>query len=484
MKKFLILLLPLVLLAQVVQDTVIRLPTSNLGRSFFIPELNKLYVAGREQFFVLDCSTYEVKAQIPTPRRMLHANFAWNWRRQKLYVTNNPYPDSTMVIDAAADSVIGWSAVSDEDHWNAYVSDIDRRYKSVGDTLYGFECAADTVVQRILPPVPGYGISYTCWDSVGRKLYLPLAKFQEPSMAVYDYVADSFTKVIDVSSIPAWALDALVFSHACRKAYIGPYQPEMGAVNVGIIDTERDTLVGVLPVRIWSGLYTQVAVNDRDGKVYLADNDTYSGTPDTLWVVDCYTDSVLRKVEYEHGGSTYGANVVRWVPWSNRIYLGCYDFDSSKIVVLDCSADSIVEPGLHLGNQGAVDIQLDPIRERVFIIRADSNTIHVLRDTGYAGVAESRPAGPRPVAGLRLQMTSGGYEVGYSIASPSRVDLRVYDLMGREVRRLVGADQPAGQHRVVWDSRNHGGAVVAHGVYFVRLDTPSFSDVKKAVVTR
>ena len=486
MRRFLLLFVPVAIFAQVEIDTVIRLP-SFLQQAFFIPELNKLYVKGEYEFYVLDCSTYQLLARIPTSERVGLVHYSWNWRRQKLYISVNPRPDSTLIVDAAADTVIGWSVLSHEDHWNAYVSDLDRRYKTVADTLYGFECAADTVVQRILPPVPRYGISYTCWDSVGRKLYLPLARIGQPSLAVYDYVADSFTKVIDVSSIPAWALDALVFSHTYRKAYLGPYQPEMGYVNVGIIDTERDTLISVLPVQIWTGLYTQVVVNERDGKVYLADNDADPDTPDSLWVVDCVTDSVLKKVEYEHRG--WGAQCVRWVPWSNRIYLGCiWDTDpqdvDSCIAVLDCNTDSMIVPALQVGRWHPADIQLDPIRERIFVIGADTGTIHVLRDTGYAGVAEAKPSGPRPVAGLRLQMTSGGYEVGYSIASPSRVDLRVYDLMGREVRRLVGADQPVGQHRVVWDRRNHGGSVVAHGVYFVRLDTPSFSDVKKAVVTR
>ena len=480
MKRFLLVLVPLALFAQVEIDTVIRLPTTNLGQAWFIPELNKLYVKGRDQYFVLDCSTYEVRAQIPRPYSMGLTHYSWNWRRQKLYITTNPRPDSTLIVDAAADTVIGWSVVSDEDHWDAYVSDLDRRYKSVGDTLYGFECATDTVVQRILPPLPGYGLSYTCWDSVGRKLYLPLAKFQEPSLAVYDYVADSFRKTIDVSSIPAWALDALVFDHTHRKAYLGPYQPEMGYVNVGIIDTEHDTLISVLPVQIWSGLYTQVVVNERDGKVYLADSDADPKTPDSLWVVDCATDSVLKKVEYMRGVVT---QCIRWVPWSNRIYVSIGGWDSACIVVLDCNTDSIVAR-LSLGDSyGAMDIQLDPIRERIFVIRADSNTVHVLRDVGY-GVAEPSTAGPPLSSGLRVQMTSGGFDLRYSVASPCRVDLFVYDLMGREVRQFVAGQQPAGRHLVTWDRRDHAGAAVARGVYFVRLDTPGFRAVKKAVVTR
>ena len=64
------------------------------------------------------------------------------------------------------------------------------------------------------------------------------------------------------------------------------------------------------------------------------------------------------------------------------------------------------------------------------------------------------------------------------------MDLAVYDLMGREVRRLVAERQPAGQHSVAWNSQDLYGNRAARVVYFIRLDTPGFGDVKKAVVAR
>ena len=488
MKRLLLVLVPLALFAQVEIDTVIRLPTSNLGQGFFIHELNKLYVKGSDQYYVLDCSTYQVKAQIPRPYSMGLAHYSYNWRRQKLYVNNNPRPDSTLVIDAAADSVIGWLSYYRDIHTpQVYSSDLDRLYKPAPDTLYAFDCAADTVVRRITTPG---ALGTASWDSAGRKLYLGLGVSGQPSLGVYDYLADSFTRVIDVSSVNFASINVLVFDYAHRKAYFGPATTEPWGANVGILDTEHDTLLGVLPVPIWFGIYNQVALNERDGKLYIAGTDANPDTPDTLWVVDCATDSVLKKVEYAHRG--WGARWVRWVPWSNRIYLNCWldsdgqaqDFDSSFVAVLDCNTDSIIVPGLHLGDRIPMDIQLDPIRERIFVIRADSNTIHVLRDVEGGVAEEPASASPAMAPGLRVQMTSGGYELRYSVASPCRVDMSVYDLMGREVRRLVAEEQLAGEHRANWDCRDKSRTSVPRGVYFIRLETPDFSDVKKAVVTR
>ncbi|MBN2464338.1 hypothetical protein JXD38_01770 [candidate division WOR-3 bacterium] len=483
MRRSLLMLVPLALYAQVQIDTVIRLPRSPgplgsfLTTATFLPELNKLYVASFPgRYYVVDGSTYQVESLAIEMWGAPH--YSWNWRRQKLYVTCNPDPDGTMVVDAAADSVIRWLYVCYEMNQDALLSDVDCLYKPAVETLYAFDGAADSVVRK--RTLGGLSTNVS-WDSVGRKLYV--GQGGRKQLYVYDYVADSVLKVIDVGAVSASQPDALVFNNTCRKAYLAPFQVEPGDANVGIIDTERDTLVGVLPVRIWCGLNAQVAVDERDDKVYLADNDTYINTPDTLWVVDCATDSVLKKVEYERRGQ--GAWPIAWVPWSNRLYLVCRAPDSvhsSSVAVLDCSADSIIVPAILLNHGDIWDIQLDPVRERIFVIGVDSNDVYVLRDTGY-GVAESKPSGPRPSA-LQVQVMPGWFDIRYSIASPCRVDLSVYDLMGREVRRLVAQNQPAGQHSVAWNCQGRGGKSVARGVYFIRLVAADLRDVEKAVVAK
>lgn len=50
----------------------------------------------------------------------------------------------------------------------------------------------------------------------------------------------------------------------------------------------------------------------------------------------------------------------------------------------------------------------------------------------------------------------------------AQVDLRVFGVDGREVRRLLGAALPAGPHQVRWDGRDARGGALAPGLYFVR----------------
>jgi hypothetical protein len=467
MRKLLLFLIPLAVFAQFETDTIIRLPVA-LRPGIYLQNLNKLYLNSYafDQYLVLDCSTYQLKAQVPVEGADFFL-YSYNWRRQKLYVTFAEGPESTLVIDAAGDSILRWLDVYREFRNDVYLSDLDVRFKPAVDTLYEYECDADTIIRRW--PIHS---TYASWDSVGRKLYVGQGSWAK--LYVYDYLADSCLKVIDVGAINTRMSDACVFNYSHHRAYVSHFHGDWGAQEVGIIDTERDTLVRVLPVNAEYGVYRHVAVNERDGKVYIASD------PDTMWVVDCATDSVLRKFRYGEGGRSV---CIRWVPWSNRIYLIYYLWGDRKLAIIDCNTDSEILSGVSLGL--CYDIQLDPVRRRIFLIGTpDTNCVSVLRDTGYAAVTTPQADVVPLASGLQARMVSGGCDIEYSLAAPGRVELSVYDQLGREVRQLVAEEQVAGQHRVAWDCRDSSGNRVPAGIYFIQLRSPAVNDEQKIVVPR
>lgn len=69
--------------------------------------------------------------------------------------------------------------------------------------------------------------------------------------------------------------------------------------------------------------------------------------------------------------------------------------------------------------------------------------------------------------------------VRYSIAKPSHVLLRVYDVLGSEVQTLVNEDQSAGEKMVRINAGN-----LASGLYFYKISAGSFIEVKKMVVLK
>ncbi|HEY4613719.1 MAG TPA: T9SS type A sorting domain-containing protein, partial [Bacteroidota bacterium] len=61
----------------------------------------------------------------------------------------------------------------------------------------------------------------------------------------------------------------------------------------------------------------------------------------------------------------------------------------------------------------------------------------------------------------------------------SRVSLKVYNLLGQEVRTLVDGDRKAGFHQETFDART-----LASGVYVYQLNTGSFSALKRLVLLK
>jgi len=59
--------------------------------------------------------------------------------------------------------------------------------------------------------------------------------------------------------------------------------------------------------------------------------------------------------------------------------------------------------------------------------------------------------------------------IAFSLVSPAHVDLSVYDVSGRVIRRLFHEVLAQGGHQVRWDGGNDNGTTAQSGIYFVRL---------------
>ncbi len=70
-------------------------------------------------------------------------------------------------------------------------------------------------------------------------------------------------------------------------------------------------------------------------------------------------------------------------------------------------------------------------------------------------------------------------KIQFDIPKVSDVSLIVYDLLGREVARLIDETKQPGHYEVFWD-----GSHIASGVYFYQFHTNNFSAVKKMLLVR
>jgi hypothetical protein len=76
------------------------------------------------------------------------------------------------------------------------------------------------------------------------------------------------------------------------------------------------------------------------------------------------------------------------------------------------------------------------------------------------------------------------FTVPGSGGSSRNVVIAVYDVNGARVKTLASGALSAGRHEVRWNGRNERDENVASGVYFVRLSSGSFEDVRKIVLLR
>jgi hypothetical protein len=71
----------------------------------------------------------------------------------------------------------------------------------------------------------------------------------------------------------------------------------------------------------------------------------------------------------------------------------------------------------------------------------------------------------------------------YTLTTPARVSLRIYDLQGRVVRTLVDQDAAAGSFQAEWDGYGDDGLRAGKGIYFARFTAGDrLTDSKKIVL--
>jgi flagellar hook assembly protein FlgD len=64
------------------------------------------------------------------------------------------------------------------------------------------------------------------------------------------------------------------------------------------------------------------------------------------------------------------------------------------------------------------------------------------------------------------------------------VEIEVYGIGGRLVKRIVDASLEAGTHRLTWDGRNEQGQMVSSGVYLYRASIDGERMERKVVMLK
>ena len=275
--------------------------------------------------------------------------------------------------------------------------------------------------------------------------------------------------------------------------------------------------LGLKPERGPDSLFTAVLV-DRKG-------DWPENPPDWItWPNDAVTDDPFFQswgnIAY---GSTDGAYLVAWNDWRNalidelemampaadvygqRLWLNPAD---SALVWMDHAANLDVSPSLNTpiafteadeGNRNYPAVAFGG-KDNSFLVAYQytegGENIDIYANI-YKGTTlvpsgiDSRERGPVADFGLGLNYPNPfnpETTIQYSLAAEGRVQLKVFDLLGREVATLVDERRSAGGHTAMWNGRHSDGTQAASGVYLYRLhwskEGRSFQQNGKMVLIR
>lgn len=74
--------------------------------------------------------------------------------------------------------------------------------------------------------------------------------------------------------------------------------------------------------------------------------------------------------------------------------------------------------------------------------------------------------------------------IKYDLPQSAHVILEIYNIMGQKVRSLVNEQQPAGQYRIHWDSKDDLRRTALSGIYILKIKTNQYEDTRKMIIIR
>ncbi len=74
--------------------------------------------------------------------------------------------------------------------------------------------------------------------------------------------------------------------------------------------------------------------------------------------------------------------------------------------------------------------------------------------------------------------------IRYDLPEDSHVFIKIYDILGREVRTLINSEQTAGYKSVQWDGKDVFGNTSGSGLYIYRISASDFNSSKKMLILR
>ncbi|HEY6953258.1 MAG TPA: T9SS type A sorting domain-containing protein, partial [Bacteroidota bacterium] len=315
--------------------------------------------------------------------------------------------------------------------------------------------------------------------------------------------------VMSVGSIPKYLADETGVQHYA----VGGLPAECFVKSAGSPWSPDTAGWGILPAN-----YPNIVASDAHGFLYAAVTTTTDYTGLLLrrpiaggsWVLDTagLQKAVVYSLSADQAGNlyagTYGGGIYKktggtWAPLSipgglsgNNAFVTAVDKSGALFAGFSyLNGYNYLWQGVYYTtNDGGTwtKVGLDSVAVRALIPYGDSiyavtyyDGLYVLTRSGATGVAAQRTQQPSMYALFQNYPNpfNPTTTIRFSIGKLSMVNLKIYDLLGREVETLVNGAQTPGSHEVKFDASR-----LSSGIYFYQLQAGSFSATKKLLLLK
>ena len=194
----------------------------------------------------------------------------------------------------------------------------------------------------------------------------------------------------------------------------------------------------------------------------------------------------------------------RWVSYSNhhdQIYLGYFSGASSQSLVFNndnaddsdpfpVDSDYVFFSSNRSGSVGGWDLYLADINSGLvwsmsdFGINSSNHELGVCYTSNSVSIGDNNLEIP---CRLKLYQNCPNpfnpeTTISFSIPKDSEVEISIYNVQGQRIKKLANENFQSGYYKVLWDGKDENGKSVSSGIYFYKIETDKFSEIKRCIL--
>jgi lysophospholipase L1-like esterase len=72
----------------------------------------------------------------------------------------------------------------------------------------------------------------------------------------------------------------------------------------------------------------------------------------------------------------------------------------------------------------------------------------------------------------------------FNVPAPGLVEIKIFNILGQNIKTLVNRDYNIGSHKVIWDGTDNYNRIVNSSTYFIRIKAGDYLEIKKALIIK